>query len=210
MCRQAPVFTWRNKSSKNASLDVVQQILNTFFDRRFAVDHKWGYHPLATTIAESRLKADYRKTFGSLTVQIEVQFGNMSRWYSDIFKFQSAYAGELIDVGVSIVPDSELAKRIDSNVANYERVTKELSAAKNSITLPILVIGLRGQGAKYVELRSNTGFAKLTHLTGKGRADNRYRIVNAHLNGTSLRSIDDGSETGPTPDLDDGEFDESE
>src|SRR5262245_9592003 len=78
----APLFVYAKKSKTNKKLDVVQQLMNTYFDRRLAIDLKWEFHPLATDIKGSKLKADFRKNFGDLTVQAEVQFGNMSRWYS--------------------------------------------------------------------------------------------------------------------------------
>jgi len=87
---RAPTFVYPGKSKKNKFLDVVQQLLNAYFDRCLAIDHTWEYHPLATGIKESGLRADFRKTFSakdSITVQAEIQFGNMARWYSDIFKF---------------------------------------------------------------------------------------------------------------------------
>ena len=70
----------------------------------------------------SRLAADYKKRFNDLTIQAEVQFGNMARWYSDIFKFQAAYSQGLIDIGLCIVPTQALASRIDSNITNFERI----------------------------------------------------------------------------------------
>lgn len=143
----APLFVYGNKSKKNTKLDVVQQVMNTYFDRRLAIDLKWEFHPLATDIKDSKLKADFRKTFGDLTVQAEVQFGNMSRWYSDIFKLQTAYSTKRINLGLSVVPQSTLAKRIDSNIANFERAKRELPAADLSITLPILLVGITpGEG----------------------------------------------------------------
>jgi hypothetical protein len=75
-------------------------------------------------------------------VQAEVQFGNMSRWTYDVFKFQVSYSLDLIDVGVLVVPMQAFADTIDENVAHYERVVRELPYAKMSITLPIWVIGL--------------------------------------------------------------------
>lgn len=58
-----PLFVYPGKSARNTRLDVVQQLLNTFFDRRLAVDLGWTYHPLATGIQDSGLQADFRKDF---------------------------------------------------------------------------------------------------------------------------------------------------
>ena len=94
-----PLFIYPGKSKRNPKLDVVQQVMNTYFDRRLSVDLGWEYHPLATDISNSALKADFRKTFDDLTIQVEVQFGNAARWYSDIFKFQTAYFS-MINLGL--------------------------------------------------------------------------------------------------------------
>src|SRR4051812_3553680 len=73
---QAPVFVYPGKSG-NKRLDVVQQLLNTYFDRKLAIECGWKFHPIATRIPNSNLKADFRKEFNGLHVQAEVQFGNM-------------------------------------------------------------------------------------------------------------------------------------
>ncbi len=195
----APVFVYPAKSKKNKILDVVQQLMNTYFDRKLAIDSGWQYHPLATDIKESGLKADFRKTFwsrDSITVQAEIQFGNMARWYSDIFKFQAGYSSNLIQLGLSILPTQVLAKRIDSNVVNFERAVRELPSAILSITLPILLIGVDSD-EKQVDV-SRCRFADYSEIVGKNKLDNRWRIVHGYLSGTPLEEIGPTSETGPT------------
>jgi hypothetical protein len=193
-----PVLIWPGKSATNPKLDVVQQCLNTYFDRRLSQDG-WEYHPLATRIAESGLAADFRKDCGGLRVQVEVQFGNMARWYSDIFKFQTAYSQDLADVGVCIVPTTALASRIDSNITNYERVIRELPSAKLSITLPILVIGVMPDAKTPTIDLSKSRFKNVKELTGQKKTENRYRIINGIIVGRSMSSIGPDSETGPIP-----------
>jgi hypothetical protein len=194
--RQTPLFLYPNKSRNNPRLDVVQQVLNTYFDRRFAVDLSWLYHPLATGIIESGLKADFRKSFDNLTIQAEVQFGNMARWYSDIFKFQAAYSQNLIQMGLSIVPMRNLAVRIDSNVVNYERVIRELPSAELSITLPILVIGIDTDEDTPVVNISECQFEGVGQITGRGHEDNKWRIVNGYLRQEPMNQINANSEVG--------------
>ena len=58
-----PLYLFPNKSSTNRKLDVVQQLLNAYFDRRFITDLGWDDHPQATKIPSSDLKADYKKDF---------------------------------------------------------------------------------------------------------------------------------------------------
>jgi len=193
---QAPLFVFAGKSKKHPKHDVVQQVMNTYFDRRFVIDHGWQYHPLATRIPESDLKADFRKTFGALTIQTEIQFGNMARWYSDIFKFQTAYSQGLIQMGLSVVPMTELAKRIDQNVVNFERTWRELPSAELSITLPIMLIGLNvDEQTKILDI-SKCKFSGIGEIIGKGKAENRWRIVNGYLGGTPMHKIGPDSPTG--------------
>lgn len=194
----APVFRFPNKSAKNRKLDVVQQVMNTYFDRLFAVNLGWEYHPLATKIEASGLLADFRKTFnGNLAIQAEVQFGNMSRWYSDIFKLQAAYSEGLVQVGLSIVPTLSLATRIDSNIVNYERVVRELPAAELSITLPILLVGVSSDpDVEEVDI-SLCKFSGIKEITGKNKASGRWSIVNGYLNKVAMDQIGPQSDPGP-------------
>lgn len=194
---QAPLFIYPNKS-KNKRLDIVQQVMNTYYDRVLSVEHEWEYHPLATSIENSRLAADFRKCFSDppLTIQVEVQFGNMARFYSDIFKFQTAYSQNLIDMGLCIVPMSSMANRIDSNVTNYERIIRELPSAKMSITLPILIIGIYTDAETNIIDISQTHFKNINDITGSGKTENRYKIVNGYLQGIPMDAISSESETG--------------
>lgn len=180
---------------------MVQQCINTWFDRALAVEHGWDYHPLATAIENSRLAADFHKTFPNMKIQAEVQFGNMSRWYSDIFKLQTAYSQSLVDIGLSIVPMGALARRIDSNIVSYERVVRELPSANLSITLPILVIGVEPDDATTIVDLSTIGIPlkNLTKKDGRRKSSehNRYRIANALFSGNDPHAVTEASDTGP-------------
>lgn len=198
--KNTPLFIYPGKSSKNKNLDVVQQILNVYYDRRLAVDLGWEYHPLATRIENSGLAADFRKQFGDLVIQVEVQFGNMSRWYSDIFKFQTAYSQRLINIGICVLPCGSMARRIDSNVANYERTLRELPSAELSITLPILLAGLTVDSETPIIDISKCKFPSAKSITGQGGVLNRWRIVHGYLTGVDMADIGPDSPTGPTLD----------
>lgn len=195
----APLFIYPGKSKKNRKLDIVQQLMNTYFDRRFAVDSKWQFHPVATGIKRSGLKADFRKDFGKIKVQAEVQFGNMARWYSDIFKFQAAYSQSLIECGLCVVPMHSMARRTDSNVAHFERAIRELPSANLSITLPILLVGLEADESTPVADVRQCGFSGIKEITGRGRSENLWRVVNGYVNGLDMKSIGPKSDPGPMP-----------
>ena len=193
-----PLFRYPNKSINNPELDIVQQLLNTHLDRRFAVDLGWDYHPLATGIQESELAADFRKTFvgeNSIRIQSEIQFGNMARWYSDIFKFQAAYSQNLIDLGLSVIPFQSLARRIDSNVVSFERARRELPAAVLSITLPILLVGIEPDGNTNTIDVSACQFPNIAGITRN--TQNRWRIVNGLIAGVQVAQIGPNSPVGP-------------
>jgi hypothetical protein len=130
---------------------VDQKTLNLNLDRDFK-ENSWELHPLVVNAGspqgpETGLKADYKK--GKL--QVEVQFGNMARWYTDVFKFQLSYSLGKIDVAVLVVPKQRFANLIDENVAQFERVVRELPWAKMSLTLPILVIGIEPENYESIE-----------------------------------------------------------
>lgn len=133
-------------------LPVDQKELNRRLDSAF--DAKgWAVHPLIVNPTreggpKTRLAADYKKD----RLQVEVQFGNMARWYSDVFKFQLSYSLDEIDVAVLVVPTQPLANLIDENVAYFERVCRELPWAKMSLTLPIWVIGIEPDDFKPVRV----------------------------------------------------------
>jgi hypothetical protein len=88
--------------------------------------------------SESKLEADFKKG----KIQVEVQFGNMARWHTDVFKFLLSYAADDIEVGILVVAMHDTASKIDENVVYYERVIRELPHAKMGITIPIWVLGV--------------------------------------------------------------------
>lgn len=127
----------RTRDGKTYKFTTDQKAFNQYFKEEFE-RRGWEVNPLITDDGVTKIKADFKKD----RVQIEIQFGNMARWYTDVFKAQVSYSVGLIDVAILIVATQTFAGTIDENVAYFERVTRELPYAKMSITLPILVIGI--------------------------------------------------------------------
>lgn len=108
------------------------------------------HEPLAAPDGtEDALRSDFRKSFRDevtgdiiVTLQIEVEFGNVASSYRNYFKFQLSFSYDLIDICVLILPSYKFANRIDTGVSNFEKVLREIPSAKLSITVPTLVIGL--------------------------------------------------------------------
>jgi len=88
-----------------------------------------------------------------------------------------------------------LAKRIDSNVVNFERTVRELPSAILSVTLPILLIGVSPDD-KQVDV-SRSSFVSYPEIVGKNRSENRWRIVQGYLSGADITKIGPNSPTGP-------------
>ena len=134
--KSRPVIRTRD-GRQVAYLTLNQRATNRAFDEAFE-NRGWIKHPHIVSNSASQLAADFKKG----PVQVEVQFGNMARWYTDVFKFLLSYAADDIDVGVLIVPMLQVARRIDENVVNYERVVRELPHAKMAVTIPVWVVGV--------------------------------------------------------------------
>lgn len=155
ICKDAPLPYYPGKSKRQEKKNIVQQIMNSYFLLRFQ-DFGWKAEPHASpNDSEDSLRLDFEKIFeneeeeeDSLKVRIEVEFGNVASSYRNYFKFQLSYSYDFADICVLIVPTNKLANRIDSGVSNYEKTLRELPAAKLSITVPVLVIGLCDEGVE--------------------------------------------------------------
>ncbi len=74
-----------------------------------------------------------------------LQTGNMGRFYADLLKLQKLFLDKKIKSAIYIIPDKLEAKKIGSNVANFERLCEELTIFQKIITVPMLVLGF-GEG----------------------------------------------------------------
>lgn len=70
----------------------------------------------------------------------QLQTGNMSRAPYDLLKLQYLFQSERIEMAALAVPTNACAKKIGSNLAYYERISKELNLFDRVITVPILLI----------------------------------------------------------------------
>lgn len=187
----------KGKTIGNANLDIAQPIMNLFLQVHFQ-KLGWDVHPVV--IPEAGLKADFRKQHNKKVFQIEIQFGNMARWYSDIFKFQLASIVGQTDIGICIVPMKEFADRIDSNVAHYERCVRELPQIQSLLHLPILVIGVYpDKKTEHVDLDS-FGFEILKSETDRKaiytdlkKGDYLKRIVQAIISKSDFSTINEST-----------------
>lgn len=70
----------------------------------------------------------------------QLQTGNMSRAPYDLLKMQYLFQSGRIEAAAIALPTKNAAKIIGDNIANAERVIKELELFDRVITVPILVV----------------------------------------------------------------------
>jgi hypothetical protein len=88
-------------------------------------------------------RVDFYKVWSRrLRIWMEVEFGNNARADSDLSKLRMAAGRQLSDVNVLVVPTWELAKKMDSGVATFDRVVRVLNSDKGHDDVPCLVIGV--------------------------------------------------------------------
>ena len=95
---------------------------------------------------EYRLDSSSRITISSYLKGIDMCFqtGNVGRIYADLLKLQTLYTRGNITAGIILIPQIKTAKELGSNMANYERLIRELPIFSQVITMPIVVIGFDG------------------------------------------------------------------
>ena len=76
------------------------------------------------------------------------QTDNVGRIYADLLKLQTLYTKGNIIAGIILVPQIKTAKELGSNMANYERLIRELPIFSQVITMPLVVIGFNGTEAE--------------------------------------------------------------
>lgn len=92
---------------------------------------------------EYRLDASSRITISSYKkgIGLCLQTGNVGRIYADLLKLQTLYLKGNISAGLIIVPQQETAVKLASNMANYERLIREMPIFNQVISMPIVVVG---------------------------------------------------------------------
>ena len=187
VCRDCPIPIYPAKTAKQKNKDVIQQLMNSYFLKQFE-NLGWETEPLATPDNyEDALRSDFRKTFFDeknnklITIQIEVEFGNVASSYRNYFKFQLSFANTLTDICILIVPSQHLSVRIDSGVSNFEKACREIPSAKLSLTVPVLVIGLFEDVESEWNVKEIEKNLKILKGSSKNIMEQHYNIVNEYI-----------------------------
>lgn len=86
----------------------------------------------------SRLTVNFLRDNSALCVQL----GNVARTYADLLKLQTLCSIGKITGGIIAVPVVTAAKLLGSNRAQFERLVSEIVLFRDTISLPLCVMGL--------------------------------------------------------------------
>ena len=76
------------------------------------------------------------------SVGLCLQTGNMARIYADMLKLQLLFSRDKILGAIFILFSRITAGELGENIANFERLTRELQIFQEVISVPVLVFGL--------------------------------------------------------------------
>lgn len=71
-----------------------------------------------------------------------LQTGNMARMYADLIKLQTLYLNNAVRSAVIVVPSAPIAKLLGSNIAQADRLVRELDIFKKAYHVPTLIFAL--------------------------------------------------------------------
>lgn len=116
------------KVAQRCTSDIRQHVSREFQGEGWAEDVKIDQELNLTIFA---LKDD---------LAFQLQTGNISRAPYDLLKLQHLHQSKKIEAAALAMPTKSAASKIGSNIANAERVAKELAVFDRVITVPILLI----------------------------------------------------------------------
>ncbi|MDR1227513.1 MAG: hypothetical protein LBK55_00590 [Azoarcus sp.] len=116
------------KIQRQCTPAIREHVKNEFINEGWAIDVRLDQkHQLAVTA----LKDD---------LAFQLQTGNMSRAPYDLLKLQFLFSMNKIQAAALALPTSTAAKIIGDNIANADRVGRELKLFDRVITVPISVV----------------------------------------------------------------------
>jgi hypothetical protein len=115
---------------RKASKDIKEAILATLAGK--------GWPGEITLDTASKISITSKKN----NIGMCFQTGNMSRMYADLLKLQAVYLRGSIDAAIFILPESACAKLLGENVADCDRLRRELAIFDRAITVPLAIIGI--------------------------------------------------------------------
>jgi hypothetical protein len=95
--------------------------------------------PVAVQPEVSDISITSKKGGTGLCLQVA---GNMSRLYADLLKMQAMYLDSGLSSAAFVLPSREMAKVFGKNVAQADRLIRELQVFRKVITIPLVIYTL--------------------------------------------------------------------
>jgi hypothetical protein len=124
---EAPALTIQPKCTQMIHEHVANEFINEGWALNVRLDQ---HHQLAVTAVKDDLA-------------FQLQTGNMSRAPYDLLKLQYLYQSKRIVAAALALPTRDAAKIIGDNLANAERVCREMKLFDRVITVPIIVVAFQ-------------------------------------------------------------------
>lgn len=133
-------------------MPVCQKTMNSRLKQSFK-EEGWMAEPSADPkfidgTSASNLKGDFVRG----KVFVEVEFGNSSSMFRDLFKFQVASRSRVGEVAVLVVATDRFARRFDSNVATFESALKLLPYMAIGLQMPVWILGIEPHDFSAIKL----------------------------------------------------------
>lgn len=113
---------------RHCTPQIHEHVQQEFMNEGWAIDVRLDQqHQLAVTAIKDDLA-------------FQLQTGNMSRAPYDLLKLQYLFQSQRIEAAALALPTRKAAKIIGDNLANAERVCRELKLFDRVITVPIIVV----------------------------------------------------------------------
>lgn len=116
------------KIQSRCTADIRAHVENEFINDGWAMDVRIDQELGLTVFA---LKGD---------LAFQLQTGNMSRAPYDLLKLQYLFQSQKIEAAALAVPTKDAAQLMGDNIANAERLCRELKLFDRVITVPIVVV----------------------------------------------------------------------
>lgn len=178
ICENTPLPIYKNKSSKQKSLDVIQQLMDTYLNMQLKFKD-WKIDDRFEVGNKEYISIDYQKIVSSklrdYKLHLEVEFGNVASSYRNYFKLQFLHLRKASDIGILILPTESLSKRIDSGIATFEKSVNEIISVRELFNFPILIIGLDDKNTE--EWRLNDIQVSLKELQSKANSKHELAVL---------------------------------
>ncbi|WP_434716287.1 BglII/BstYI family type II restriction endonuclease [Paraburkholderia sp. A3RO-2L] len=190
---RTPVPFWRGKSEKQGSKSILQPVLNAYIEQEL-VEDGWEreYKVTGDEDGPSGMRIDFCRFTENRLIAVEVQFGNVGRYYGDEHKFLHLQAAGRLAIAVHVVLTDETARLTDSGISTYETSVRRIQEVAHTIyryiPVPLICLGLSHEGSELVDF-SKSRFPNPKILQGEGAKASISHAVSELRRGVALEMV---------------------